>query len=50
MRNNSYMEELRQRMAVMVSTFYKMFGYMPDASELYIALGNEYLPVLAEHR
>ncbi len=50
MRNNTNLNELRQRMEVMVSTFYKMFGCMPDIGELYDALGNEYLPVIYEYR
>ena len=49
MKYNNNLEDLRQRMAVMVSTFYKMFGYMPGISELQDALGDEYRPVMDEY-
>ena len=44
------LEELRQRMEVMVVTYFKMNGCKPGIEELYEALGSEYAPVLAEYR
>ncbi|MCI6173334.1 MAG: hypothetical protein MR671_03630 [Clostridiales bacterium] len=41
--------ELRQRMNVAVSTFYRLFGYMPSVEELKDELGSEFAPVLATY-
>ncbi len=48
MMNKYSLDELRQRMEVVISTYFNMFGCVPDINELYDALGEEYMPVLAE--
>ncbi len=49
MRNTMNLDDLRQRMEVAVSTFYRLFGFMPSAEELSRELGSEYEAVLAEY-
>lgn len=43
------LNELRQKMEVVIKTLYNINGMMPSAEELYTALGTEYLPVLGEY-
>jgi|GEM_PF-2379841 hypothetical protein len=47
--NTMKINELRQRMNVAVSTFYRLFGYMPSVEELKDELGSEFAPVLATY-
>lgn len=49
MMNNMYLNELRQRMNVAVSTFYRLNGRMPSEEELTFELGEEFAPVLPEY-
>lgn len=48
--NTMYLNELRQRMEVAVSTYYKMFGHRPSSEELSRELGAEFAPVLREYQ
>lgn len=47
--NAMYINELRQRMEVAVSTYYKIFGVRPSSEELSRELGSEFAPVLREY-
>lgn len=42
-------EELRQRLNLVVSTFVKLEGCRPSADELYRELGREYAPIILEY-
>ncbi len=42
--------DLRQHMNVMISTYFHLFGFMPDIKVLSDALGSEYKEVLEEYR
>lgn len=48
-KNTSKLNELRQRMEVAVSTYFRLNGSMPDTRELYKELGSEYAPVIGEY-
>lgn len=48
--NTMHINELRQRMEVAVSTYYKIFGYKPSNEELSKELGAEFAPVLREYQ
>ena len=48
-KNTERLNELRQRMEVAVSTYFRLNGSMPDIRELYEELGSEYAPVLGEY-
>ena len=41
--------EMNQKMMLCISTLYKLNGRVPDAAELYRALGSEYAEVLADY-
>lgn len=47
--NTMYINELRQRMEVAVSTYYKLFGCKPSYEELSKELGVEFAPVLRKY-
>lgn len=46
---NSKINELKQKLNMVISTFYNIYGILPSASDLYHRLGSEYSLVIEEY-
>ena len=47
--DNSKINELKQKLNMVISTFYNIYGIIPSAADLYYRLGSEYSLVIEEY-
>ena len=48
-KDKSKLNELKQTLNMVITTFFNIYGIIPSAGDLYQRLGSEYAPLIEEY-